>query len=1493
MCVCARASTCLQLDECDVALHRADGVFVDRRGTPQLCDRLESKLWRDPSRVQSVIASLDNMLTCTQHLYSMLLPIEPECGSYRGNTMAHELLSTPALQAKVATYLAELMPNTSNDGPITPQAVLSQFRWVEVLKDPASVVRALLDVQEVCSNDLRAQVLSFIPELASPAEHQKVVSTCISMLHDDPSFAPAVLECLDGLDLSEALRSSATSAILNRLPHMSTAQVAQATRLLLQSSRSDDEASQFIGTLRGVLERKRSSSGNMKGKAAAKQAVSRDTGDDLVEALASSLHLNQRCRKAYIGVMKSITHATQFLPLDLWAIFILADSEGSKQNASRDAMHLAKRHLPALPGSCSDKLRSALHLHSSSIANHRRGILRTANWLASSSVCTESLTLYYEVFQQSAGPGQREEVLGELVTRALSSELQSEAALACKALEYLATADPSGVEDHRSTIVNLLEASETLPTHLQPPLMGTFAALAVHEIEEEQSNPPVLSDLQRLLHKGLPSPKAERRHVAITGAVCLLEKLGLSACLSSNGDGAKVADSIISLLKTHCMHTAGSTCHEVSNGESLLADQIACVSERVGLRMSEWMRAKLWETFVTRLEESSVLEQPIAEAAGDLDSEGEHSAQEGHKRGWVCLDNSEQTDSADCEIELLLDPRSGGLGSASAAYLRVSVALSETKHHGNGASEVNALLICPLRLADPYLTPPASPAHTSIRKTTANKRKENREPTEKQNQKKQKHDNERLHSLGEIPANENVHDNGDNTEPEDETEEDCANHTCGHSGEQEPPAVAEDVSDHAIWTLSMFYAIQWIREAITSFSRPAALGSLQMSCLERSDGSDIVYAQSKLLKRLRQHLQLEALLDSSSPGPCSFPDQSYTESGEAKIALMQKSFPNTLSTSTASKDWRLCLRKMRFQILLILSAAANERKLVDCLSAATPLLRAAAAWSDAHLQMNDGAKGEQQEPQQKANEEQAKSLSQSANYGAELLDIISNEIPSIISVLTRSSTYLAWRADKSVPEAQHDTRDADSLESTTHEQHQLPPGAYDLSTLSDTAAKACSNVTELAARCRALSLRILRNVLPLNHVGDPSLCKERFSKIRGVCDNMVYGGVFDPTAAADATVAMDAIVRNYSNRQTLGAEHQNDVNNAMRDKLALQLREELCEASSAFLMCSPAAETHAPSPVTRMRAQNLTRQDVEAERVKPISGQPAHRKVTRGELGRCLKQLLSISVHNASNPLERLHKLCTEHITQVGTQGNEDMQCLRPDTAAMLAAGLHSLIQQEVQKLVLDASKAIPSISGSTVQPTGVDDTGGGTAVTSQARPHQHVKAKAPLPPKSTMDSLMVRASLCASAFRGVTTVASVQRDRIDVLSCTLREGRKTLSVLMDIFPLLENDTRASQSEGAPHVKEVLEGVRKGMKCMQQVVEEARTKRDSSLLSCVPPAKRALETYLLRSEELFKTARSHGLEVESEVGTLKHRDLAGKILPSQLAEPVEEDSDGG
>lgn len=678
---------------------------MDEHPRAHLSDRLERRLWADGERLKQCKSSLDSLLDDPSELKRFLVPIAAGGDAAEGFecSLAHAVLSTPSLQAAAAKSLLELIPEAEqncDEGFPGPSEILSQFRfdpsslapsllllfvqytngmivqsrWVETVRDPEALAGTLMEVMEGCGRKLQSEMLSFVPELTSPAQHHRAVSTCLRLVNDDHSLLPAALECLDSLDLSESLRRKAIDAVLRLLPSLPEPDLGKAARLLLQGATSLDSAHSVVDALRSAFRCRYRPSEPDNGKGKVEEAGGK--GSALVEALATSLRLNQLARRAYLGRLKSDPEqeadgasTPALVPLDAWVLFCMAEP-GTPTPVAKEAAIAAKKRArnPA-------DLREALRQHPGSLKTHRGGIVRLAGWLTTTAGGASAEELYCQVFCRSETFGERDEVLSELVSRVLSGGAR-EAIVAAKSLSRLAEADPEALTSHRSAVSTLLESCEGLRPELREPILHSFSVVAMGELRQASNEGAVQGDLHKLLQKGLPSTRPSRRGVGVQTAVALLSSLHLAPRQKAES----LAESVISLMSTLCYNHP---------------DLTAAVADRLSLALMspdvpKWLVEKLWDMLECRFENECM-----------LDDEEEDASLRAQGAGSKTVLNLEAGGMENC-VKAGLDPASMGEHVKGApALMRVSVALSLAKE--GSASEVEAALGCPLLIAQPAL----------------------------------------------------------------------------------------------------------------------------------------------------------------------------------------------------------------------------------------------------------------------------------------------------------------------------------------------------------------------------------------------------------------------------------------------------------------------------------------------------------------------------------------------------------------------------------------------------------------------------------------------------------------------------------------------------------------------------------------------------------------------------------------------------------------------
>ncbi|KAF6266710.1 Fanconi anaemia protein FancD2 nuclease-domain-containing protein [Scenedesmus sp. NREL 46B-D3] len=147
------------------------------------------------------------------------------------------------------------------------------------------------------------------------------------------------------------------------------------------------------------------------------------------------------------------------------------------------------------------------------------------------------------------------------------------------------------------------------------------------------------------------------------------------------------------------------------------------------------------------------------------------------------------------------------------------------------------------------------------------------------------------------------------------------------------------------------------------------------------------------------------------------------------------------------------------------------------------------------------------------------------------------------------------------------------------------------------------------------------------------------------------------------------------------------------------------------------------------------------------------------------------------------------------------------------------------------------------------------------------------------------RAQACCQAFAGLVQLTKKHPARTGLLSCALKVGGQFVDVLLKGLAFW----RALYASGQEQAfRSLIKEVQKGTKQLQTICNEAKARGTAPLLARAPAAKRSLERFLFEVKAFLYEA---GQQELFYLGQLKHRDLEGNCVGSQLCEEQEEDED--
>ncbi|KAJ9541107.1 hypothetical protein OSB04_027613 [Centaurea solstitialis] len=142
---------------------------------------------------------------------------------------------------------------------------------------------------------------------------------------------------------------------------------------------------------------------------------------------------------------------------------------------------------------------------------------------------------------------------------------------------------------------------------------------------------------------------------------------------------------------------------------------------------------------------------------------------------------------------------------------------------------------------------------------------------------------------------------------------------------------------------------------------------------------------------------------------------------------------------------------------------------------------------------------------------------------------------------------------------------------------------------------------------------------------------------------------------------------------------------------------------------------------------------------------------------------------------------------------------------------------------------------------------------------------------------------------RSVNVVVSLinicrTHDKVTVRTMAVKYGGKFVDSFLKVFEFLENHFR----EHKPLIIQLFKDFQKGTRTMQTLCSEAKGLKQTGITSKIPATKRSLERFLFRVKALLHSS-SNGCSFW--MGNLKHKNLIGEVVSSQayIDDPQEND----
>ncbi|KAH9288486.1 hypothetical protein KI387_032603 [Taxus chinensis] len=571
---------------------------LSRVETQNLQRRLELRFRSEPALIDKFLAGLSSYIEDLNNLTRIL-----ECISDSGtsdalsysDSIARVLLLVTPLQTQFYDILLEKLPEHFNEDSCSlkqdiPRLILNQFRWLDFLVDTESSTRKLLDVLSICPLPLKKEIISFLPDIIGDQSNGMVVSSLEQMLQEDMDLIVPILDAFSNINLEDELFEQVVTIALSSLRTADAEYLPLVLRFLLQSATTVN-SKRIVEQIRenlnfvGISDTQAIRNKKLKGKlnAGSSEALILDT-------IKSGLRFKSVLCEAIVKEIKSLDKEHDHKVIDVWLLLIIYAYGGPlRKNAEKI---IQKK---ALAGYFNETLlRQCIGGRGESLQVYFQDLLSISESLLTCKelpIRKSGVHVYSLLFEEFIGTYHRQEVLGSLVTHT-GSGVAYEVGSALDTLVLLATKYPQELLSVSSYINGILDYLEGFQDEHLEKVYSVFSRLALESWSGTNScGSSIANELLMIVRKQIANPDLRYKRMGIIGVVKLVASLGEKKIASNlrlfGGSCQKTSsDEALSLLEMVL-----ETCKSLPMARGFFYDELGGIVDNTELHpfVVEWM----------------------------------------------------------------------------------------------------------------------------------------------------------------------------------------------------------------------------------------------------------------------------------------------------------------------------------------------------------------------------------------------------------------------------------------------------------------------------------------------------------------------------------------------------------------------------------------------------------------------------------------------------------------------------------------------------------------------------------------------------------------------------------------------------------------------------------------------------------------------------------------------------------------------------------------
>lgn len=480
-------------------------------------DRCLTKHISYPNNLQEFLSGFKSYVVDEHNFRQALLPTRlKKAEGVRQDSVIRLLLHVSCLQSHVVDkVLDEITTRALEEVEETPliKLLLAALQFLPFIEDPTTLTTKLLDILEVAEDAARHEILNMVPEIIPDGRHEEAAKQLSLLLDNREQFAGAIINCLNGLDLSCNARGKVRDHILTNLLNSFNVNVFP---VLLEFLITDCDSK----TLPEVLLKTRHAADSIMGS----EKDDCETRSNKQAVCDSLFMLSRKVLDGWLQVITSIHNFEQHKPIDI-LILVMLHSYNTNRNAAIEAA-FKKRIKTALfkPPLLDDLFKH--YLGAQVIKDHLESFIKISHTLLNSQgdlLFDFSSLLYTKLFlhPQLEYP-QRYDIISSLV-HSLNTGNKQNITPILNILTMLLE-DNAKLQPHTLQLMTLLENFGSFALHEIKLLFNLLCSLTCSKPSDDAQS-GLKDEIHMLIRKRVSLNVALLRHRGIVAAVMMVKHL--------------------------------------------------------------------------------------------------------------------------------------------------------------------------------------------------------------------------------------------------------------------------------------------------------------------------------------------------------------------------------------------------------------------------------------------------------------------------------------------------------------------------------------------------------------------------------------------------------------------------------------------------------------------------------------------------------------------------------------------------------------------------------------------------------------------------------------------------------------------------------------------------------------------------------------------------------------------------------------------------------